>query len=68
MDMTATEVRMRIAEWERVNQPKYVAWLERRFEIVWGGFLQELKLWTQDQDLQQQRMTDDGCPLFAERV
>ncbi len=61
--ITATEVRMREAEWERINQPKYKAWCNRLFEIVWGDFLQELKLFTQDQELQQQRMTDDGCPL-----
>lgn len=63
MNITATEVRMRVAEWERINQPKYVAWCDRLCEIFLSDYFQDLKLWIQDQELQQQRMTDDGCPL-----
>ena len=63
-DMTAAEVRMRVAEWERINQPKYKAWCDKLCETAWGDFLQELKMWVQDEELQQQRMIDDGCPLI----
>lgn len=61
--MTATEVRMREVEWERINQPKYKAYISKLFEEAFSSFLQALKSWIQDQELQHQRMTDDGCPL-----
>lgn len=61
--MTATEVQIRIEEWERVNQPKYEASINRMLEGIWGETINIMYLHVMDQYLQQQRMTDDGCPL-----
>jgi len=61
--ITATEVQMRMEEWKRVNQPRINAWYDKLLKIIWGDTIQYLNTWLQDQELQQQRMTDDGCPL-----
>ncbi len=60
--MTATEVQMRMEEWERINQPKYEASVNRMLESIWGDTIEIMYRHIMDQDLQQQRMTDDGCP------
>lgn len=60
--VTATEVRIREAEWERINQPKYEASLERLREAYIGKLLCVLEKYVQD-ELALERMTDDGCPF-----
>lgn len=63
-EITATEVQMRLDEWERVNQPKFDAWCVKMFDIVWGKTIEAMYQHTMDQDMQYHRMTDDGCPLI----
>lgn len=65
--ITATEVQMRLDEWDRVNRPIYEARLNKVLDAIWGNTLRFIEAHLRDQDLQQQRMTDDGCPLTQEK-
>lgn len=61
--MTATEVRIREEEWERINQPKYKASVNKLIDACLGGSLRLLHELLREHEIQIERMTDDGCPL-----
>ena len=65
-EITASEVRDRIEQWERREAPKLQAKIEGMLSKVYAEFERGFwKAWD-DRELQQlerQRMTDDGCPL-----
>lgn len=62
-NMTATEVRMRVAEFERTQAPKLQASIEAGLAEIYDDFSRVFWAHWNDRELQQQRMTDDGCPL-----
>ncbi len=62
-NVTATEVRMRIDEWERVNHPRWEEYLGRLYHEIFGKWWDLVLAYMRDEEMQQQRMSDDGCPL-----
>ncbi len=54
---------MREAHFIATEAPKLQAAIEAMLADVWGKFIRRFWLEWHDDDLQQQRMTDDGCPL-----
>ena len=61
--MTASEVRDRIEQWERREAPKLQASVEAILASVLNKWVDGVLRHWLDRELQQQRMTDDGCPL-----
>ena len=63
--ITATEVQMRAKDFERRQAPKLQARAEAMILRSFGEFLLLMRTYLRDAELQQHRMTDDGCPLGA---
>ena len=62
-NMTASEVQARLAHWERYEAPKLQARVEAYFAPLIDKWVDVIRWYWMDQEIQQQRMTDDGCPL-----
>jgi len=62
-DITAYEVQARVEHWERHWVPKLQASMEAMISPMFDEWWTQVHRYFLDQELQQQRMTDDGCPL-----